>query len=73
MKTKYNHIHFVKQPTLFENHLAYSCRNNKSKCLLGQIYYYPPWRKFVFCPHGPVFFDKSCLRDIIDFLEQLKK
>lgn len=36
---------------------------------LGEIKYYPGWRKFVFVPNANTQFDCDCLRDIASFCE----
>lgn len=41
--------------------------------LLGEVYYKPAWRKFIFAPYGMpvnlVEFDAVCLQEIVDFLK----
>ena len=47
---------------------------NKSSDELGQIRFYPQWRKFVFYPKENTLFDSSCLDDIksnLDLLQQM--
>ena len=73
MKTKYKHIHFVAVVSGLKNKERYKCMNNKSSAVLGEIFYYTPWRKYVFAMTEDAVFDDSCLRDVINFLEQLKK
>ena len=48
-------------------------RNKESNFLLGQIKFYPQWRKYVFEPSEEVIFDTSCLKDIISFMEEKQK
>lgn len=36
---------------------------------LGEIRYYPGWRKFVFMPNSNTQFDDGCLNDIADFIK----
>lgn len=38
---------------------------NKLNEELGQIRFYPQWRKFVFYPKADTLFDSNCLEDII--------
>ena len=38
---------------------------NKSSEELGQIRFYPQWRRFVFYPKADTLFDSNCLEDII--------
>jgi len=70
-KTKYKHIHFEKQLTLYSHKPWYLCLNNKSKALLGDVVFFEPWRKYVFEPEDDSIFDETCLADIIHFLKQL--
>jgi len=72
MKTKYKHIYFEQISSLGRFHASYICRNNKTASMLGHIDWYPDWKRYVFEGGRNCFFDASCLRDIIDFMEQLK-
>lgn len=38
---------------------------------LGTISWYPPWRKYTFCPPGQTVFEQDCLRAIADFLDHM--
>jgi len=71
MKTKYKHIHFLRRGGLYASKRCYSCVNTKSGDSLGQVFYYPRWRLYVFAAMATAVFDKNCLRDIAHFLEQL--
>lgn len=51
----------------------FNIRNKESNFLLGQIKFYPQWRKYVFEPSEEVIFDTSCLKDIISFMEEKQK
>ncbi len=47
---------------------------NKSNEELGQIRFYPQWRRFVFYPKADTLFDSSCLEDIastINLIQQM--
>ena len=45
---------------------------NKSSEVLGFIYFYPQWRKFVFNPiHEDIIFDANCLMSIVMELDSL--
>jgi hypothetical protein len=39
--------------------------------ILGRIQWYPPWRQYIFCPAFETLWNKDCLKDIQDFLQQL--
>lgn len=36
---------------------------------IGCIYWYGPWRKYVFMPDPNCVFEQDCLRDIADFIQ----
>lgn len=38
---------------------------------LGRIYWYPHWRQYTFLPDDSTVWNKDCLKDIQDFLQQL--
>ena len=67
MKQKYKKIEF----DLVEG--RWYCYNKKSGEELGKVYYYQPWKKYVFDMKEDIVFDLSCLKDVIDFMEQLRK
>lgn len=37
---------------------------------LGEINWYKPWKRYVFCPGAMTEFDANCLRDIADRCER---
>ena len=41
--------------------------------LLGEIKWYPSWRKYIFHTYNQCVFEQICLGDIIKFLDYLKK
>lgn len=71
MKTKYRFIHFDEHDTLYGK--RWYVRNNKSKSILGQIELYSEWDDYVFSADPKSVFNDECLKDIIDFISQLKK
>lgn len=50
-------------------HPGYKITNNKSKDILGRLSYYPTWKQYVFESEYGAIFNNSCLRDILDFME----
>jgi hypothetical protein len=40
---------------------------------IGEIFWYPAWRKYCFFPYRDTVFEQTCLRDIADFCEQATK
>jgi hypothetical protein len=71
MKTKYKYIHFKKIVDKPKTSI-WSCLNNKSGAELGRIKWYAPWRKYCYFPTVQAVYDTGCLKDIIDFISQLK-
>jgi len=41
--------------------------------ILGRISWYGAWRQYTFSPTYPTVWNNTCLKDIINFLEQLMK
>jgi hypothetical protein len=54
---------------LFEGKPCYRIYNNKSDGQIGILSYYPPWKCFVFSSQPECVFNNSCLKDVLDFLE----
>jgi len=46
---------------------------NTYDVFLGNISFYPRWRKYVFNPENDCYFDDSCLSEISDKLKELTK
>lgn len=71
MKTQYDFINFVKIEDKPKTSV-WSCRNNHGGYELGQVKWYPAWRQYCFMFHDNTVFNIGCLKDIIDFIGQLK-
>jgi hypothetical protein len=57
-----------------EHKELYYVKNRESRDVLGAIEYYNPWKKHVFSAEDTIFvFDSACLRNIIEFMEELDK
>ncbi len=69
MKTKFKYIHFKHDPK--DN--TWECLNTKHRQVLGGVWYYNLWKKWVFVSEPAAVFSADCLRDIAEFMEQLKK
>ena len=64
MEKKYKHI------IIYQNNAhVFRVENIKHGDDLGEIYYEPTWKQFVFSPSSSVIFSVSCMLDIIDFIE----
>lgn len=55
---------FAKKP-------VYRIFNNRSNSQLGIISYYSPWKEYVFSSQPECVFNNSCLRDVLDFIENV--
>ncbi len=73
LKTEYKYIKFVeieKKPKT----KVYSCRKNSdTEIELGIVKWFGPWRQYCFYPSDDTIFNAGCLKDIQDFIEQLRK
>lgn len=68
MKYKYITIKQV-DGELFEQRPVYRIFNNRSGDQIGIISWYKPWKEFVFSSQENCVFNNTCLRDVIDFME----
>jgi len=73
MKTDYKYIYFKLHPTQDEKRKTkiWICCNKSSDIVLAEIKWYPPWRQYCLSPESYMVFNDGCLKDIIDFLNQL--
>lgn len=79
LKTAYQYIYFIERPNPGKKTKRYTCHNNRSSIELGTVRWESKWRQYVFevplvQPEYPawwVYFSRGCLRDIIDFIDQL--
>ena len=49
---------------------SYIVKTKKDDISLGIIYFYKPWKKWVFEPYEGTFYDAECMKDIIRFMEE---
>ena len=54
---------------IFEGKPVYRVFNNKQGGQLAILSYYKPWKQYVFSSHDGCVFNRSCLLDVLDFLE----
>ena len=54
---------------MFEGKLVYRIFNNKTNFQLGIISFYKSWKQYVFSSQLGCVFNNSCLRDVLDFME----
>jgi hypothetical protein len=50
---------------------SYRIQNKEDGSHLGWIKWYGPWRQYAFFPEQNCVFEKTCLKDITDFLVEL--
>lgn len=51
---------------------SYWIRNKDNGCMLGEIKWYGPFRKYSFFPESEIVFEKTCLEDIARFLSDVE-
>lgn len=57
---------------VFEKKPVYRIFNNRNaSSQLGIISYYTPWKEYVFSSQPDCVFNNSCLRDVLDFIENV--
>jgi hypothetical protein len=67
---KYKYITIEQRNSeMFEKHPVYRIFNNKSGRQLAILSYYKPWKQYVFSSMEECVFNNTCLRDVLDFLE----
>lgn len=78
-KYEYRYIRFepstkelLNVPEIIGGKRVWNCINNKSGETLAKIFYYTPWRQYCFAQYiQNAVFNKDCLNDIVNFIEQL--
>lgn len=70
MQGKYKFF-FIRQNNdeQFEGHPVYRIQSKKTQEHIGIISWYKPWKKYVFSSMPECVFDTSCLKDVLDFME----
>jgi len=69
-KYKYMTIRVRAAEPVFEGKPEYEVINSKTKAILGLIYWYKPWKEYVFTQYQQSnIFNNSCLHDLLDFME----
>jgi hypothetical protein len=71
MKKVYKHITIEDTSETYHDKPIYGVINTKHEDLLGWIAWEPNWKQFVFSSNreDDIIFSVSCLKDIIDFIE----
>lgn len=67
---QYKYITIVHNKTeTFNDRPVYRIFNTKAKVQIAVISYYKPWKQYVFSSHEQCVFNNTCLRDILEFME----
>lgn len=70
MKTHYEYIHFEKIAEKPKTSI-WLCLRNRNNEELGKVKWYGSWRQYCYFSKGMAVYNKGCLSDIIDFIQQL--
>jgi hypothetical protein len=73
MKTQYEYLVFVNVPDSIMKTSVWNCNNRKSGETLGVVKWYSGWRQYCYFPCVQAIYSEGCLKDIIDFINQLKE
>lgn len=67
---KYKYFTIMQLPDeRFNAKPVYRIFNNKSEDEIGALSWYKPWKQYVFSTDKDSVFNASCLKDVIDFME----
>ena len=72
MKTRFKFVHFVLTETKVWG-TVWSCRSNANEWQIGQVYWYPRWRRYCYFPTEETVYDVGCLEDIVVFIRELMR
>ncbi len=68
MKT---YLEFIEVPNLDRKTKIFSVFNKDNKTYLGEIKWWGAWRQYCFFPIKDTLFNKSCLLEIVEFIEKI--
>lgn len=68
-KKIYEYIAIVSNNDTWQGKPIFEILNKNSSEPLGRIFYYPSWGRFVVQYNPDAIFDASCIKDIVDFLD----
>lgn len=61
----------INEDGFHENKMKYIITNNKSNENLGIIFYYKPWKQYVFTQYAQnIVFNNECLLNILEFINK---
>lgn len=73
MKKQYEYIEMVEVTADSVKTKRFAVMNRTHGYALGEIGWSPPWRQYIFKPFSDTIFSAGCLKDIIDFIEELQE
>ena len=71
-KTQYKYLTFIKEAQPGKTSV-WQCCNTKSGTSLGIVKWFGDWRQYCYFPTVQAVYSAGCLRDIADFMEQLRR
>lgn len=72
MRTEYKYIHFEIMRALPKTKV-WACVSNRGDATLGEVKWWAAWRQYCFLPRPAGVFNRGCLEDINDFINQAMK
>lgn len=70
---KYLYITIERMDNLVHKRPVFVVTTNKTRDVLGQIFYLPRWRQYGFEPISGSIFSRGCLQDISAFMDTIRK
>jgi len=65
------YLRFDEIPNPGKKTQIFTVRHTDNLTLLGEIKWWGAWRKYCFFPAPDCLYDRNCLRDVIDYIDQL--
>jgi len=70
VKTEYRYLKFEEKPSTGKTKI-YLVKAVRDGAVLGHIKWYNTWRQYCFFPVMQTLYNKSCLEDVVHFIDQL--
>lgn len=62
-----------REDKVYNGRTSYEVINKRGDYVLGEIYYLPAWRQYVFAPFEDTEYNYSCLETIVSWLTELNQ
>lgn len=72
MSVESEYMIFAAKPSRTGKTRIVSVCSKRTGILLGEIRWFGRWRQYCFYPEGGTIFNRSCMRDILAYIEELK-